>query len=111
MAKTEAFWNGQKIAASDACIAVEGSAYFPADALDKHFFKSSDYTSVCSWKGTASYMDVVVDGKTNGNAAWVYREPMAAAAAIAGYVAFWKGVEVKGADNARPLATPDGAVC
>jgi uncharacterized protein (DUF427 family) len=111
MPNTEAFWNGKRIAASDNCIAVEGTAYFPADALDKSFFAPSDHTSVCSWKGTANYYNVVVDGKSNANAAWVYRDPKLAAAPIAGYVAFWKGVEVKGSEHAKPMGTPDGAVC
>jgi uncharacterized protein (DUF427 family) len=104
MAKTEAFWNGQKIAASDDCIKVEGNAYFPADAIDMRFFEPSDHTTVCGWKGTANYMNVVVGSQTNANAAWVYRTPKAAAAPIGGYVAFWKGVIVKGAEHAKPIA-------
>ncbi len=111
MSKTEAFWNGQKIASSDACIEVEGGAYFPANALEPKFFTDSNYSSVCSWKGTAHYMNVVVDGQTNVNAAWVYRTPKSAAAPIAGYVGFWKGVEVKGKEFAKPMTAPDGAVC
>jgi uncharacterized protein (DUF427 family) len=67
-------------------------------------FKSNTNTSACHWKGTASYFDVVVDGKTNAGAAWVYREPMKAAAPIKDHVAFWKGVEVEGADAAVPMA-------
>jgi uncharacterized protein (DUF427 family) len=111
MAVTEAFWNGQRIASSDSCMAVEGSAYFPPASLDMSFFKPSQHTSVCSWKGTAAYYDVVANGKVNSNAAWVYRDPKAAAAPIAGYVAFWKGVEVKGGEHAKPMAMPDGATC
>jgi uncharacterized protein (DUF427 family) len=108
---TEAFWNGTRIASSNACITVEGTAYFPPDALDMAHFKPSNHTSVCSWKGTANYYDVVVNGQSNANAAWVYRAPKAAAQPIANYVAFWKGVEVKGADLAKPMGTPAGAVC
>lgn len=50
---------------------------------------------MCSWKGTASYYTITVDGKKNENAAWYYKTPKDAAKNIAGYVAFWKGVEVK----------------
>jgi uncharacterized protein (DUF427 family) len=50
---------------------------------------------VCGWKGTASYYDVVVDGETNRDAAWYYPAPKPAAEEIAGYVAFWKGVEIE----------------
>lgn len=103
MSKTEARWNGKLIAASDHCITVEGNAYFPPQDVKKEFFKASDHTSYCSWKGDCSYNDVVVDGKTNANAAWIYKSPMAAAAPIKDYVAFWKGVEVTGADAAVPM--------
>lgn len=104
MSKITASWNGQIIADSDNCIAVEGNAYFPPEALDMKFFKQNDNSSMCPWKGTANYMDVVVDGKANASAAWIYRDPKAAAAPIKGYVAFWKGVEVKGGQFAVPMA-------
>jgi uncharacterized protein (DUF427 family) len=54
----------------------------------------SAVTSVCPWKGTASYYSVTVDGQTNADAAWYYPTPKDAAAEIAGHVAFWKGVTV-----------------
>lgn len=101
MSKTTAIWNGEIIAASDNCVAFDNNAYFPPDALNQQFFASSTYSSICGWKGTANYMDVVVDGKTNANAAWVYKTPTSAASPIAGYVAFWKGVEIKGAEFAK----------
>ncbi len=92
---TTATWNGQIIATSDRCVTFDNNTYFPPDALKKEYFRASAHTSVCPWKGTAEYMDVVVDGKTNANAMWVYNDPKSAAAAIKGHVAFWKGVEVK----------------
>ncbi len=54
----------------------------------------SSTTSVCPWKGTASYYSLEVDGKTNADAVWFYPEPKPAAAEIADHVAFWKGVEI-----------------
>jgi uncharacterized protein (DUF427 family) len=89
-----ATWNGQIIAESDDFELVEGNVYFPRTALNAEFFKASTHSTVCGWKGTASYFDVIVDGKVNANAAWYYAEPKTAASNIAGYVAFWKGVEV-----------------
>jgi uncharacterized protein (DUF427 family) len=50
---------------------------------------------VCPWKGTASYYTLDVNGKQNPDAAWYYPTPKDAAKNITGYVAFWKGVEVK----------------
>ena len=87
-------WNGQVIAESDKFELVEGNVYFPRSALKPEFFKENSHTSVCPWKGTASYFDVVVDGKTNENAAWYYPSPKQAAANITGHVAFWKGIVV-----------------
>ena len=55
----------------------------------------SPTTTVCSWKGTASYYSLLVDGKTNEDAAWYYPAPSTAAANIKDHVAFWNGVEVR----------------
>jgi uncharacterized protein (DUF427 family) len=104
MPKTTATWNGHIVAASDACIKFDNNTYFPPEALNKEFFATSTHTSVCGWKGTATYMDIVVDGKTNANAMWVYSNPKSAASAITGYVAFWKGVEVQGAEFAKAVS-------
>ena len=90
----KATWNGQVLAESDDTVVVEGNHYFPPEALDMQFFAPSDHTSVCPWKGTASYYDVVVAGEENANAAWFYREPFPAAANIKDRVAFWHGVTV-----------------
>ena len=89
-----ATWNGAVIAESDRYEVVEGNVYFPPDAVKCEHLRESATHTVCGWKGTASYYDVVVDGKTNADAAWYYPEPMDAAASIRGHVAFWKGVEV-----------------
>ncbi|HZV98910.1 MAG TPA: DUF427 domain-containing protein [Methylophilaceae bacterium] len=87
-------WNGKVIAESDEFEVVEGNIYFPQTALFPQHFRPSDHTSICSWKGVASYYDVVVDDQVNENAAWYYPEPTKAAEKIKNHVAFWKGVEV-----------------
>ena len=90
-----ATWNGQVVAQSDETIVVEGNHYFPPSAVDNQFFADSATSTVCPWKGTASYYDLVVDGETNAAAAWYYPDPKPAASDIKGYVAFWKGVSVE----------------
>jgi uncharacterized protein (DUF427 family) len=87
-------WNGEVIAETDDTVVVEGNHYFPLDAVDRDKLRPSDHTSVCPWKGTASYYDVIVDGEVNENAAWSYPEPRSAAEEIRGRVAFWRSVEV-----------------
>jgi uncharacterized protein (DUF427 family) len=91
----KAVWNGTTIAESDDIVTVEGNAYFPADSLSRDFVRPSTHTSVCPWKGTASYYSLEVDGKANENAVWYYPTPKDAAKEITGRVAFWKGVQVK----------------
>lgn len=91
-----AHWNGTVIAESDETIVVEGNHYFPPETVHPAYLTASDAHTVCPWKGTASYYDVVVDGNTNAGAAWFYPEPKAAASDIKNYIAFWRGVTVEG---------------
>ena len=90
----QAIWNNQLIADSDATIVVEGNHYFPAEAINSQYFKDSDKTSNCFWKGTANYKHVVIDGEINQDACWYYPEPKEKAMNIKGYYAFWRGVEI-----------------
>ena len=90
-----AVWNDTVVAESDSYETVEGNVYFPASSLETAFFRDSDHTTVCGWKGTASYYHLVVNGSQNDNAAWYYPEPKPAAANIKGHVAFWRGVHVE----------------
>lgn len=92
---SRAIWNGTVLAESDRCVVVEGNRYFPPDALRRAHFRDSETHTVCSWKGTASYYDIVVNDQTNKDAAWCYPTPKDAAKEIAGYVAFWRGVTVE----------------
>jgi len=93
----KAIWNGAVLAEAEAARTqvVEGNVYFPPEALNKAYFRESQTHTVCSWKGTASYFDVVVDGKVNPDAAWFYPETKDAAKHVKGHVAFWKGVSVE----------------
>ena len=89
-----ATWNGEVIAESTETKIVEGNHYFPADSVSQEHLADSDHHTRCGWKGTASYYHVQAGGETNQNAAWYYPDPKPEAAAIKGYVAFWKGVQV-----------------
>ncbi|GGY15063.1 hypothetical protein GCM10008098_02440 [Rhodanobacter panaciterrae] len=89
-----AIWHDAVLAESDDTVVVEGNHYFPAGSMRREYFRASDHQSVCPWKGTASYYDVVVDGDVNANGAWYYPTPKEAASEIKGRVAFWHGVVV-----------------
>lgn len=93
----QAEWNGVVLAESNDVVEVEGNAYFPADSLNKQYFKPSQTETVCHWKGTANYYDLQVGEKTNPSAAWFYKDPLPAAEQIKDRVSFWKGVTIKDA--------------
>ncbi len=90
-----ATWNGTVIAESDTHESVEGNVYFPIESVNPDYLRESSTHTVCGWKGTASYYDVVVDGQTNTDAAWYYAEPLPEAASIKAHIAFWHGVQVE----------------
>jgi uncharacterized protein (DUF427 family) len=93
--KIKATWNGETLAESDETIVVEGNHYFPPGAVNWGLFKKNDTHTICPWKGTASYYDIVVDGRVNRGGAWYYPDPKPAAEEIGNYVAFWRGVRVE----------------
>ena len=92
-----ATWNNTIISEAPAVdiVTVEGNMYFPLASIKPGILKASEHTTVCGWKGTANYYDVVVDGKPTSDAAWYYATPKDAAKEIAGRVAFWKGIVCK----------------
>ena len=91
----KAIWNGVVIAESDKFETVEGNVYFPPASLRTEHFRASEHHTTCSWKGVASYFDVVVDGQVNKDAAWYYPETKPAASSFEGYVAFWRGITIE----------------
>ena len=91
----KAIYNGTIIAETEKTVRVEGNHYFPPEAIKKEYFKSSQHHTVCPWKGTASYYDVVVNGKTYRNGAWYYPNTSKAASPIKDHVAFYGGVTIE----------------
>lgn len=90
----KAMWRTAVLADSTEVREVDGYLYFSPQTVNWPFLKPIAKTTRCGWKGMATYYDVVVDGAVNEGAAWSYREPTPAAHHIAGWVAFWQGVEL-----------------
>ena len=90
----KAIWNNMVIAESDDTLQIEGNHHFPVNSVKKDLLVDSQTHTVCHWKGTASYYNVVVEGQENKDAAWYYPEPSYAAEKIKDHIAFWRGVEV-----------------
>ena len=91
----KAIWKGAVIAESDKCETVEGNVYFPPASLRREYLRESAKRTTCPWKGSASYLDVVVNGEVNKDAAWYYPLPTPAANGIKDHVAFWNGVRIE----------------
>ena len=91
----KAMWNGAVIAESEDTVLVEGNHYFPLSSVKRKYLEDSSHSTVCAWKGTASYYSLMVDGQRNQDAAWFYAEPKSDAALIKDHVAFWRGVRIE----------------
>ncbi|KAI0786829.1 DUF427-domain-containing protein [Abortiporus biennis] len=82
--------NGTVLAESDKTIVVENNHYFPPSDVKKEYFNDSPTSTICGWKGTASYYNANVGGETVKDAAWYYPNTKEAANNIKDYVAFYK---------------------
>ena len=91
----QAIFNGTVLADSDDIVMVDGTPYFPRAAMAKKFFRESDLTTVCGWKGTARYWDVVVEDQVISNAVWAYDTPKPDAESIRERFAFYRGIGVE----------------
>ena len=81
---------------------MEGNHYFPPSDVAFEFLEESRSSTHCTWKGEASYYTVVVEGERNKDAAWFYAAPYDAASMIKDHIAFWKGVQISGANPGEP---------
>ncbi len=63
--------------------------YISPDDLQLAYFHEVNQSSLCEWKGRASYYDITVHGKTAKQAAWFYKQPSAPYQEIANYVALY----------------------
>ena len=92
-----ATWRGAVLAdaSPDAVRLLEGNVYFPPEAIRPDHLRPTATHTICGWKGTASYYDVVVGDEVNRDAAWFYPETLDAAKQIEGWVAFRHGVTLE----------------
>ena len=83
------------LAESDDIVMVDGNPYFPRESMRTEYFRDSPLTTVCGWKGTARYWDVVVEGRELSNVVWSYETPKPAADNIRERFAFYRGKGVE----------------
>mgnify|MGYP002829329109 CR=1 FL=1 len=92
----KAIVKGTVIAESTDLEMVDGNPYFPRAAMRAEYFRDSRLTTVCGWKGTARYWDVVVGDAEISNVVWAYDTPKPDAEKIRERFAFYrnKGITV-----------------
>ena len=71
----KAIWNNTVIAESNSTIIIENNHYFPPSSVNSAFLKPSETTTVCPWKGEASYYTILVNDDINIYAGWYYPNP------------------------------------
>ena len=74
-----ALWNRVVLAQCGDFKVVDGNVYFPPTSICRNYIQPSEHHMTCPWKGLASYYDVIVDGKSNPLATWLYHTRTAAA--------------------------------
>jgi uncharacterized protein (DUF427 family) len=63
----------------------------PQDVDSRHVVASTHRSTLCEWKGFATYFDVRAGGRDEPAAAWAYPEPTEAFAPLRDHVAFYPG--------------------
>lgn len=62
--------------------------YLPPTAIRPELLRPSETTSVCPYKGTASYTSIDLGDRVLEDAAWTYREPLECALEVGGHFCF-----------------------
>jgi uncharacterized protein (DUF427 family) len=65
--------------------------YLPPDDVDLRRLVVSARSTVCEWKGGATYLDYVAGGRRIPTIAWMYRDPEPQFAALRDHLAFYAG--------------------
>ena len=84
----KAVYKGEILAKSDDTVIVDRKHYFRPEDVNESFLENSDHHTVCSWKGTANYYHINVNGEKLENAAWYYPDTGEKAEHIRGRIAF-----------------------
>lgn len=79
--------------------------YFPPGDVRDDLLRPSTHRTFCEWKGTATYLDVVVGDIVATAAVWRYERPHESFASIAGWLAFYpQRVDACSVDGERATA-------
>ena len=90
----KAIWNNVVLAESDATVMLGRECYFPIASVRVEHLVKNGKTVFCAAKGYGDYYDVVGDGKTLVDGAWIYPHPYWEAEEVKGMVSFCGEVEI-----------------
>lgn len=65
--------------------------YIPPEDIQMAYFKPTERSTYCEFKGRASYYTIQVGDRSAQNAAWFYREPTRGYELLKNYVALYPG--------------------
>ena len=92
---------GEKLASSDRALLLEETGspdryYLPREDVRTDLLRPTSTTSVCPYKGEASYWSVETGGQVHDDVVWSYETPIAESEQITGLLCFYteRGVDV-----------------
>ena len=63
--------------------------YIPTEDVKMNLLEESKTTSICPYKGMASYWSVKIENEIYQDVAWSYLNPLVEAIPVKGYICFW----------------------
>ena len=63
--------------------------YVPLADIKSEYLERTDHSTMCPFKGDASYWTIVVGDRREENALWAYEDPIEDASYLKGYGAFY----------------------
>ena len=82
--------------------------YIPPSDLNLELFKKVGGSSMCEWKGAATYWDVVLSDKVFPKSAWSYEDPFEEYKTIKSYLSFYPAIFECFIDGERVQPQPGG---
>ncbi|MEJ2482211.1 MAG: DUF427 domain-containing protein [Gemmatimonadota bacterium] len=82
--------------------------YLPPDDVDLTLLEPAPGSSICEWKGTARYWDLVIGEKRIDRVAWSYPDPVPAFRPMLDHLAFYAGPLEKCLVDGEPVRPQPG---
>jgi uncharacterized protein (DUF427 family) len=92
--RVRVIFNGEVVADTKRALLLQEAAYKPVFYIPREdaqmaSFQRTAHSTVCPYKGDASYYTIKVGDRVAENAIWSYETPYSAVAEIAGHLAFY----------------------